>query len=153
MSSGVDYSDGGDVERLVEQLFRNRGWKTVPARTQRINQNGAPLLRNKQKRNHLIMPDAFAIGYGRSVWAEMKKKCDGPVFTRTRGQHEHGIEKRQWSDYADVAATSGTPVWIFVFEVPSAKLLAGRVSELETLPPIDAAKTRQYYGEDMLFIP
>lgn len=154
MTEAIDYSDGKHIEELVAECLRNDFGLTTPTRAHRPALNSAPLLSGPELDDAVVEPDILAVGHANVVWAEVKRKDDGPNPCYARGgQLEHGIEKRLWDDYVAIEKHSGTPLFLFVFEKPSGILLAGRISELARLPPHDAEACRAHYGELMSFAP
>lgn len=144
------YANGADAEQLVLNLFESHNYYTTGTQSENLFPDGAPLLSSQSDK--LRVPDFHALGHGDSFWIEVKQKAE-VIETIVRSQKEHGIDSPNYSDYKQIADISGVPVWVFIFEEPTGKLLAGRVNRLSELDPIDATRCRQDYGNIMTYIP
>lgn len=138
------YEEGEDAELLVEQLLRQEGWFTTPARTQRIATDSAPMFDGRSEK--IVMPDVYAMRSGQAVWCEVKQ-FEKPVFTRKRDQEEHGVRSRKFKEYKRTARISGLPTYLFVFEEQSGDLLVADVLNLPGLSPISRDACLAHYGE------
>ncbi len=76
-----------------------------------------------------ILPDLDICRKGDRRWAEVKTKA-APSLGRISGELEHGIPLRHFEHYQAVQRESGDPVWLFIYEERSRRLLFARLDEL-----------------------
>jgi hypothetical protein len=142
--------DGVEAERLVKRMLQCEGWRCLPAKYQRLNEDSAEIIEgeNDAVRN----PDIFTMGHGEALFVEVKQ-FNSPVYTRARGQGEHGIRQPKFDDYKAVSDTSGIPLWIFILESGPGRVIASKVSDLPELDPISPQRCREEYGELLTYFP
>ena len=109
---------GSQGEQLVTRgLIARWGWNV-------FNCNGArwqaPV--HQGHTGALITPDLDLVGHGVRRFAEVKTKSAASM-TRKTGQYEHGMCWRNYQHYLDIGARSGTPVWLFIYQVNVQEIL------------------------------
>lgn len=69
-----------------------------------------------------VVPDFDAAREGTRFWVEVKTKTN-PVLWRRTGELRHGISVRHLADYREVERITGTPCWLFIYELSTGWLL------------------------------
>ena len=69
----------------------------------------------------LRSPDFSAIKDGKTAFWEVKSRARASVDPLT-GESQHWIDKAAFSDYLKISDRTGTPVWVVLYEAPTATM-------------------------------
>lgn len=138
------YKQGKSGEKLLAQLFKERGWYVIPSYDYVSEDEKAPQMQGLLK--GLIIPDLDICRDGERRWIEVKTYSE-PSFYKKKQEWQHGIKKRHWDSYREVERISGTPVWIYIYQLSDGRVYAQLqhllVPHVEVR--LDYTKTPQYY--------
>lgn len=116
-----EYGQGKTGERAIAELFKARGWYVIPSYDYVSDEEKAPQMHGMYR--GLILPDLDICRDGERRWIEVKTYT-APSFYRKTQEWQHGIQQRHWEHYREVEAISGTPVWIYVYQLNDGAVLA-----------------------------
>ncbi|MFH1997649.1 MAG: hypothetical protein ABII94_03080 [Patescibacteria group bacterium] len=123
----------GKISELkIEKYFYENGYNIILTNeyTGRDN-NKAPQLFNIIK--NLTLPDLDISKGGKRFWVEVKHYTTAPL-NRKYNIYVHGIKKRHYDDYLLVEKSTGSPVYLYIDEEESKKILWAELIKLKTYP-------------------
>ncbi|WP_027860118.1 exodeoxyribonuclease V subunit beta [Marmoricola sp. URHB0036] len=99
--------------------LEDRGYAVTPLgeAVGNTERSRAPL--TKVGGEHLRSPDFSAIKGGATAFWEVKSRSRASVDPLT-GESQHWIDKAAFTDYLKISAKTGTPVWVVLYEAPTA---------------------------------
>lgn len=109
---------GAAIERAYAETVTHSGGIAMPLCAATGNTKGtkAPMMTTVDGLK--IAPDFLLVRRGRTLWAEVKGKCQ-PSYHFKSGRWEHGLDWHLVAHYSAVQRESGAPVWIVVHEAHS----------------------------------
>jgi hypothetical protein len=123
-----EFKRGRSGEQRVATVLRERGWHVIPSYDYAGEDEHPPRMEGPQAATY-ILPDLDVCKSGDRRWAEVKTKT-APSMGRISGELEHGIPLRHFAHYQAVQRESGSPVYLFIFEEASRKLIYCKFDEL-----------------------
>lgn len=109
---------GNHGEALVMRgVLAKWGWNVFNCNGER---HRAPVYEGQD--NVLINPDLDLVGHGVRRFAEVKTKS-AASYTRKTGEYEHGMCWRNYQHYLKIGEQSGTPVWLFIYQINVQEIL------------------------------
>lgn len=121
------FKRGRNGEHYVADQLRARGWCVIPSYDYSGEDEHPPRMEGQAAT--YILPDLDVCRMGRRRWAEVKTKT-GPCMGRISGELEHGIPLRHYEHYQAVQRESGCPVYLFIYEESSSKLIYCKLDDL-----------------------
>lgn len=128
MLDSIEFARGRKAEIEVAKWLQSRGWFVVPSYDY-SGADGAKPPRLQGKCIGFAIPDLDVAKEGIRHWVEVKLKGKQTLYRKT-GVLEHGISLRLYRHYKRVQEITGTPVWLFILEQDSGKLLAKKMDVL-----------------------
>lgn len=121
------FKRGRNGERFVSDQLRAAGWCVIPSYDYSGDDDHPPRMEGQAAT--YILPDLDICRQGHRRWAEVKTKTV-PSMGRISGELEHGIPLRHFEHYQAVQHESGCPVYLFIYEESSRKLIYRKLDEL-----------------------
>jgi hypothetical protein len=121
------FKRGRGGEQFVADQLRARGWSVIPSYDYSGEDDHPPRMEGQAAA--YILPDLDVCRQGQRRWAEVKTKTV-PSMGRISGEPEHGIPLRHYEHYQAVQRESGCPVYLFIYEEASRKLIYRKLDEL-----------------------
>lgn len=123
-----EYKRGHKGELIVKRLLIDNGWLVIPSYAYTgEDDNKAPRLEGTNC--FYVIPDLDICKAGTRRWIEVKTKTKAD-FTRITQRLEHGIPLKHYEHYLEVQRETGTPVWIFVYELNTKSILYASLNSL-----------------------
>lgn len=140
---------GNAAEDLVQAQIEASGWHHIADK--QFDDAWAPMI--KSDTTDIIRPDFMVSRRGRSVWIEVKAKQKPVQWNGEDPGERHGINKKNYDHYIRATSVTGSPCWMFLYELSTGLLLC---QDLSTLPVVSRRVKDSYppgdkYGEDMVF--
>jgi hypothetical protein len=123
-----NFKRGRNGELFVADQLRAAGWHVIPSYDYSGEDDHPPRMLGPQAAAY-ILPDLDVCRSGARRWAEVKTKA-APSMGRLSGELEHGIPLRHFEHYQAVERESGCPVYLFIYEESSCKLIYRELVEL-----------------------
>jgi len=129
---------GHSWELKVAGFLKRRGNYVIPSYDYSGEENDkAPKLQGPLE--DYVIPDLDVSKNGERRWVEVKSKA-GAVLHRKSGDYVHGIPKRHYKSYIEVAKITGCEVWIAVCEENTGDILVANLSSLPIHHEYDGPK-------------
>lgn len=125
--NSILFQRGRSGEKIVAEELQKRGWYVIPSYDYSGGDEHAPKLWGAQ-RNYVI-PDLDVSVDGTRMWIEVKTKSKF-TWTRMTKQLEHGIPRRHFEHYLEVQRITGTPVYLFIYELNTQMILRQSIDKL-----------------------
>lgn len=124
----AEFEMGSQGEQLVKKMLQENGWFIIPSYAY-TGPEGDKAPKMEGLRTYFVIPDLDACKLGTRRWIEVKTKSKADYTYKTR-RLEHGIPLRHYRHYLEVQRESGCPVWLFIYELNTSKLLYASLTAL-----------------------
>jgi hypothetical protein len=122
------YKRGRNGELIVAEQMQKRGYGVIPC-YDFSGEDGNKAPRMQFADFGLVIPDLDLCKGGKRRWGEVKTKFKADAH-RKSGDYVHGIDRKHFDSYMSVERESGCPVFIFIVEESTGRILYGPLSEL-----------------------
>lgn len=133
-------AEGRMWEMSVAHSLKQRGYYVVPSYDYSGGENKSPKLQGSLA--EYVIPDLDTANSGKRYWIEIKSKNNSGTLHRKTGVVEHGFNQRHFDHYCKVQEITGTPVHVYVVEIPTKVVLSQSLDNLIEVK-------RPYNGDQM----
>jgi hypothetical protein len=146
-----NYIKGDTTQKFVDNLFKSRGFYTLPSYGYAEGEKQAPKV-FATKRRSLVLPDLDVMNNGKRIYVEVKFKGTNSTDPKT-GISTQGIDQENYIDYLDIRDASGTPVWIVIIQGDTNEIMYQRIDILDEHADFFNKKVKAFKYRTMVFFP